>query len=186
MVGTGCWFGKAEDKAKFYSSPSYSLLQLSMYLLASPCLCLHVAHPILHMPLSQERLCWSRWLLLWRRETAWEPLLCALWGECCSPCSSGLLHLFWPFRSMGSNSFILLCMQQVYFSVASNLVNFMCDPNRPHWVRGCSMVVMGAGGLTESAGCRFGAFPGTRELPGKVQNRLQANVSDCCPCMSHA
>lgn len=115
---------------------------------------LHVVRPFL--PWSQEHLCWSKWLLLWSREAAWEPLVCALWGECCSPCSSGLLHLFWPFRSMGSNSSILLCMQQVYFSVASNLVNFMCDPNRPHWVRGCSMVVMRAGGLTaESAGCRF-------------------------------
>lgn len=55
-----------------------------------------------------------------------------------------------------SNSSIFLCMQQVYFSVASNLVSFTCDTNRPHWVRGCSMVVMGAGGLAaENAGCRF-------------------------------
>lgn len=72
------------------------------------------------------------------------------------PVSQGSCLFFWPFRSMGSNSSILLCMQQVYFLVASNLVSFMCDPNRPHWVRGCGMVVMGAGGLAAgSAGCRF-------------------------------
>lgn len=46
MVGTGCWFGKAETKAKFYSFPSCSFLQLSMCLLASPCL-----SPLLPIPL---------------------------------------------------------------------------------------------------------------------------------------
>lgn len=96
---------------------------------------LHIAHPTLHMPQSWEHLCWGRRLLLWSREAAWGAI-----GLCCSPCSSGLFS--WLFRSMGSNSSILLCMQQVYYSIASNLVSFMCYPNRPHWVTGCSMVVM--------------------------------------------
>lgn len=47
-----------------------------------------------------------------------------------------------------------------------------------HWEQDAS--------LQEVQHVGFWLFPGSRSFLGKVQNRLQANTSSCCPCLSRA
>lgn len=149
MVRTGCWFGKAEAKAKFYSSPSCSFLQLSVWLLASPSL------SILPIPLctclrAGSTCVGAEGFYSGAGRLHGGPLVCAAHPV---PQGSFLgysgLWAVTPPSSCACSKFIIQLLQ--IWSASCVTPTGLIGSQAAAWLSW-----LGAGGLTaESAGCRF-------------------------------